>query len=267
MAPNGGEVGSFAPSDVFARMRGRWLRVVVGAIVGAVCGYGISFLFAPTYASEVDLQVGAVHDRLVENTAVLAEHLESEGLRRAFEAELGYSLPLRAISVEVVGPGEAGASAYLRVIAKYGDPGHAQKIAQHLATFVEQRHALAFEQVSTDVAAYQAKLSEGLARLDVDVSAIQQRLAEVASPQNAIASLLLQSSLATARTQQIELRKQLRDSQIAQSLSTRRTRALGPASMPLNPEWPRRPVFGLLGAAAGFGLALSVALVPLVAAL
>lgn len=243
----GGEVGSFSPADVFSRLRGHGPLIALAAILGISLGYGASFAFVATFESEVDLQVGTVHGQLIENSAVLAEHLESEGLRRTFEAELGQALPVRAVQVEAVGPAEAGASAYLRVVARHLDPTEAQRIAQHLATFVENRHAQAFEQVSIELAGFQAKLAEGLARLDGDVAAIQHRLGEVATEQHAMAALLLQSNLSAARTQQIELRKQLRDSQIAQTLGTRRTRALGPPSVPRTPGWPSRPLFALLG--------------------
>lgn len=256
----GGEVGAFSPLDAFARLRSHGRRLIFATILAGLVGTAASWLVAAEFESEVDLQVGSVQGQLIENTAVLAEHLESEGMRRALEVELGFPLPLRAVRVEAVGAADGGASAYLRVVAKYHSAERAQTLAQHVAAFVDTRHAQTFEQVSKDQAAFQARLNEGLTRLDADVSAIQQRLTQVANEQNAMASLLLQSNLATARTQQLELRKQLRDAQVAQTLGTRPTRTLGPATEPRTPVWPKRVTFALVAASLGFALAAAVSL-------
>jgi uncharacterized protein involved in exopolysaccharide biosynthesis len=256
----GSEVGSIAPLDSLRRLRRNWLLVGGTAAGFALIGLAASFLVRPEFEAEVDLALGVVNGQQLETPQRVADLVESEGFRQTLEAELQTKLGLRAIRAEVVGAGEAGASAYLKIATRRETAADARTLSERVAASVQQRHAALFESASSDLSSYREALEGALARLDSDVAAIQAGLGNISSGPNAVATLLLHSNLATARTQQLELRKQLRDTSLALTLATRPTRLLGPPSHSESPAWPSRVLFVLLGALAGLGTAVTAVL-------
>ncbi len=254
------EVGAVAVGGLLASRAAR--VIALAGVIGGLAGLVASVAVSPTFESEVSVQIGIDASVPVENAKQLASVLESEGFRQALAAQVGSPVGVSALRVEAVDGTDAGASAYLRIVARGGSPAAAQTLAALVADEVIKRHAPLHEAAAAGLRAYHDSLSTNLARLDATIADLQRGLAAAsAARENATAVLLMQTNLVTARTQQATISKEFKDHGLLLALGTRPTRLLGLASRPAEPVWPLRTVFAAAGMAAGLLLATAVALV------
>jgi uncharacterized protein involved in exopolysaccharide biosynthesis len=232
----------------------RWKLLLITAIAGGAIGFAATFLLAPVFESEVDLQVGTLNGEPLEDPLALAKWLESPAFITALAAADTLRQPLRTQIVETR-PG--GPVAYIRIVTRGVSPEIAVNRAAQVVAGVKQRHATLADESRDELQQYEKAVADTAAQLEQSVVRLEGAVGNLplTTQDSRVMASLFQIQLDAKRSEFLRLSRELRDMRLRRSLATRETRQLAPPSKPVRPVWPARTVFAVVGAALGLALA------------
>ena len=229
----------------------RWL-IIGGTVFFMVTALVISLFLPKSYQTSLQLKIGEVWGKSIENHYRVAEIINSEPFIYRLKKKMGLTESLnqikrkKSITAEIIEAGgtrDARFPILVRIVSRGSTPNEAVRMSTTVADLVIKEHLLMFDELMKEHHLYESKLEKQIQVIQLAIDELdetikgQRKDPKVSPP----AVILLQAQLEQKQSQLLGIIRELRDVKINNTsrARTQNTRVVLPPAIPEDPVNPK----------------------------